>query len=412
MDHLTIRSTVNSNLQNEMNVSIIFNYLRTSGAAYRAQISRALNISAPAVSRAVDLLVQKGYLIESGTIKTEQGKKTPKITINSDIGFIVAIDMVKERLQIAIADFSGEIRESRTSFKIGETPDLPNRLISEIKAVATSYREENGGALELKAISIGIPATTNLSTGVLTTVLYEDLERFDIKPLLERSFNVPVYLENIAKLSAVGESNCGEGKKCRNMIFLEISNGIGAGIIMNNNLVRGYSGYAGEIGYSLTQKGDLDSIKLRKGALECIASIESMVSELKRELSLGAESVLKSDRGAIGRLDAMMLFEAAGQRDALAMCVLDNAAKPLAMCIANLILTLDPEVIFIGGDICHLPGVEALFIEPISAYVAKVLPFKPPLIRLSSLGEKAGIIGAAFMAIETQLTGKYPYRIE
>lgn len=412
MEHLKIKRTVNSNLQNEMNISVIFNYLRTSGPVYRAQISKALNISAPAVSRAVDHLIKKGYLVESGTIVTEKGKKAAKITINSNIGFILAIDLVKEHLRIAVTDFTGEIRDLTTGFKINETPDLKNRLLEETRKVIDRYKEKTGHGVDLKAISIGIPATTNIETGGLTTVLYENLERIDIKTLFMTHFDVPVYLENISKLSAIGESNYGEGKGHRNMVFIEVSNGIGAGIIMNNNLVRGNSGYAGEIGYSLTDKDGLDSTKQRKGALERIASIESMVFELKKELLLGAESFFPNKKDEIEKIDAVMLFEAAGKGDALSLRILDRAAKHLSVCIVNLILALDPEIIFIGGDIYHLPDADSMFIKPISAYVAKVLPFKPPFIRLSSIGENAGIIGAAYMAIETLLTGKYPYRIE
>jgi len=412
MQQLKIKRTANSNLQNEINISVIFNFLRTKGASYRAQISKDLSISAPAVSRAVEHLIKKGYVLERGRIKTEYGKNASKVMVNPNIGFIVAVDMLKERVRIAVTDFSGKIRVLYSSFSMTGSRNLQEDLIREIKNISDKYIHTIKKDARIKAICLGIPASTNLKTGKINAVLYESLEKFDLKTLLSEAFSVPVYVENIANLSAIGESSCGRGKDYKEIVFLEISNGIGAGIISNNTLHRGSSGNAGEIGYSLIDKDDLDSFRRRKGSLERVASMDTIVSDMKKELRFGEESILGNNPEIIEKIDAASIFNAAVKKDRLAQRIIEKAVKHIAICATNLILTIDPEIIFIGGDLYHMPEAEFLFIEPLKNYVRNVLPFEPPVIELSSLGEDAGIIGASYLAVETLLTGKYPYRIE
>ncbi|MFP4564032.1 MAG: ROK family transcriptional regulator [Spirochaetia bacterium] len=411
-EQLKIKRTANSNLQNEINISVIFNYLRNAGTSYRAQISKELNISAPAVSRAVDHLLRKGYLLEPGTIKTGQGKSAAEVMINPDIGYIIAVDLVKEPAKIAVTDFSGKIQQEHTGPSVLDTTDLRGDILREIAKISEVYRQSRDRETRLKAVSVGIPAATDFATGSIHTVLYENLEKIDIKRLLSDEFDVPVYIENISNLSAIGESSCGHGRNYDNLIFLEISNGIGAGIISRNTLIRGRSGYAGEIGYSLPGTESLDNFKQRKGPLERVASIDSMVFDFKNEVRLGADTLLTSPPAEIETVTGPKIFEAARKGDHLAGRIIDRAVKHVAVCVVNLVLTLDPEIIFVGGDLYHMPGVMPLFIEPLIRYVKNSVPFQPPFIQLSSLGENAGILGASYMAIETLLTGKYPYRIE
>lgn len=412
MEKLKINRTANSNLQNEINVSVIFNFLRNFGASYRAQISKELSISAPAVSRAVEHLIEKGYVIERGTVKTEYGKNAAKVMVNSNLGFIVAVDMLKKQVRLAVTDFAGKVHETAAGFTITESKDLQHDLISAIENISNRYIHQIKKDTTLKAICIGIPASTNLQTGQIDAVLYESLEKFDIKALISEHFNVPVYMENTANLSAIGESNYGIGKNYNNLLFIEVSNGIGAGIISNGIIIRGRSGNAGEIGYSIIDKDDLDSFKQRKGSLERVSSMDSIVYDLKKELLFGAHSSINYTAENIDRIDAATIFDAAKGGDILSQRIIQRSVKHISICIINLILTIDPEIIFIGGDLYHMPNVQELFIEPLQKYVKNVLPFSPPRIQLSSLGEDAGLFGASYMAIETLLTGKYPYRIE
>jgi len=91
---------------------------------------------------------------------------------------------------------------------------------------------------------------------------------------------------------------------------------------------------------------------------------------------------------------------------------LKRTTDALSIAVINLALILDPERIVLGGDICHLPGVESLFVEPIRRNLQQSVPFAVPELILSSLHESAGVVGSAQLAVDSLLTGMYPYRMD
>jgi len=220
-------------------------------------------------------------------------------------------------------------------------------------------------------------------------------------------------VENVVRLSALGEKIYGEGKNFKDVVFVEISNGIGAGIIIDNHLIRGTYGSAGEIGLSIIGTENL-CFKIRnKGYLESIASVESLKERAIYEINKGKRSLMIDlTNNDLTKLNATFVCTAALNGDKVASDIINDVVKNLSVIIIHLILTLNPQIVILGGDICRLPEVNKLFIDPVANYVKKSIPFAPPKITISSLGEKAGVMGAAFFAIESLLTGEFPYILD
>ncbi|GAI21683.1 unnamed protein product, partial [marine sediment metagenome] len=137
----------------------------------------------------------------------------------------------------------------------------------------------------LKAICVGVPAVIDIGTGkIISAPLYGNWKDLNLKEILESEFNIPVYIENDVNLSALGEKHYGEGKNFKDFIFVEISNGIGAGIIIDNHLFRGSIGSAGEIGFTIINIENLGFKVKNKGFLEKFASVESIKKKAIREI--------------------------------------------------------------------------------------------------------------------------------
>jgi len=417
MKSLKFTRTINSNIQNRINKSIIFNYLRINGPCYRAKISKNLCISAPAVSRAIDSLLNNGYVIMADTIKTTNGKQTAQFKINSEKGVVVGVDLIKDSIEIAISDLSGKILYTSHGFKFSEKIDVKNELIDEIEKVLEIFFTKGMHSIEqsrLLAIGIGIPAVIDINTGaVIDAPLYGNLRGLNLKFELENKFNVPIYVENIVRLSALGEKNFGEGRKYKDIVFVEVSNGIGAGIILDNHLVRGIYGSAGEIGFSIF---DIDNIGFQvniKGFLEKVASVESIKEQAIERIKRGEKTAIVQMIGNdFEKLDPYIVCKAAIDGDRVSNEIITNIVKYLSLSLIQLILILNPQIIVLGGDMCNLPGVKRLFIDPIIKNINESILFDPPTIKISSLGKSAGVIGACFFAIESLLTGEFPYTIE
>jgi len=406
--------TASAKLQQRINISIILNYLRNNDPKSRSEISRDLKISAPAVSRVIENLKKRKYVQETKKVKTESGKRPTPLKINGSKGFVIGIDLGKERIRIAVLDINGKVLEKYDGFKILNKPDIGDRLIKEINSILDDSKEKkNLYPGKLLAVCVGIPAQIDIETGkILGQTFHNSWIGLNLKELLNSQFNIPIYIENDVNLSALGEKYHSRDKKLNNFIFIEISKGIGAGLIIDDHLFRGSSGSAGEIGYSIIGKENFNYKIKDKGYLEKFASVESIKKVAIKKINDGEKSkILSLAGGNIKMIEPQIVFNAAIAEDKLAKKIIKDMVDLLSIRLINLILTLNPNIIIIGGEICKLPLVDKLFLEPLTKRIKETITFKVPEIKISALLEDAGVIGASFQAIETLVKSEFPYEI-
>jgi predicted NBD/HSP70 family sugar kinase len=400
---LTVTETANSNLQNQINISIIFNYVRSHGVAYRAQIARDLGISAPAVSRAVDKLIRAGDLVESERVQVENGKKAAQISLNAARGIVVGVDILTDPIEISISDFAGNVLHSQKGPPVDEGSDLAEFLLAAIGDALAAFRAAPGRRRRrILAIGVGVPAAVDPRHGrILNASLYVNLDDSDFREKLRARYHAPVFVENISNLAAIGEWKRGVGRGSRNMVFIELSNGIGAGVILEGELYRGALGSAGEVGFSITHPGGLAHGDSRRGYLETVASLGAL-----RERS-------RARYGARpGRDPIVPLCQAAGAGDGWASAVIHEAVGHLTVAIVNTLVVLNPELLVIGGSVCEFPEAVALIARPLITEVLRHYPFQPAQVLLTSLGARASVFGALQFALDSLLVRSYPYRFE
>lgn len=401
-------------LQNEINTSVIFNYLREKETISRIKVSKDLKISPPAVSRAIAKLIKEGYVRETKKEKTKKGKWPILLRLNEKKGYVIGIDLGKEKLKMALANYNCEIVKEHQGFKISNDSNVEDKLKEEIGYFIKKVTQNKFIKNKIEAIYIGIPAVVDIDSGkIIRAPLYNNWKNLNFKKILEDEFNIPVYVENDVKLSSLGEKNYGKGKNFRDIVFLEISNGIGAGIINDNKLLRGVHGSAGEIGFSIIGTENLGFRVKEKGLLERFASVEGLKKEAIKAIKNGVKTKITGTvNGDLEKIEPNLIFEAAIGNDKLAKSLIEEMTNSLSVGIINLILILDPQIIFLGGDITKLSYVDELFLKSIIKKVKSSIPFRIPKIELSSLGENAGIIGACYMAVESIISESFPYKIE
>ena len=412
---LNFSGIVSSKLQNEINISIIFDYLRKNEPISRADIARNLSISRPTVSRVVETLIEYNYVVETEKIKTSGGKRPIQLKINPNKDYVLGIDLGKERIKIALTNFNGEIIKNFQGFKISDKLNISEKMISEIKKILSEYNQ--GKILKqpkVKAMCIGVPARIDVNTRkIISSPIYKSWENLNLKEILSNEFGIPVYIENDVILSALGEQHYGEGKKFKDVIFIEISKGIGAGIIADNRLFRGSNGTAGEIAFTILGAENLDFKIKKKGFLEKFVSVENIKKKAIKEIKKGRKTIISDMvKNDIEKIEPSLVCKAATRGDELANDIITEMVNFLSIGIINLILIQNPQVIVLGGDICNLPKISKLIVEPIIERIKRLIPFEIPKIKLSSLGEDVGVIGASFQAMESLLISKFPYKIE
>ena len=210
----------------------------------------------------------------------------------------------------------------------------------------------------------------------------------------------------------MGDNYCGEAKKFSEIAFLDVSEGIGAGIILNNQIYRGAYSSAGEVGYIISGVKNLYSTFKNKGFMEQEASLGNIGKEAAEAIKEGKKTLLREIiSGDLSKLNASIVCKAASLGDSVSRNIINKIVENLALITINLTLILNPQIIIIGGNICALPEVKNLFVEPIKNITKGIVPFKLPEIKLSLLGEDGGVIGASFYAIDSFLTDFFPYKI-
>ncbi len=146
--------------------------------------------------------------------------------------------------------------------------------------------------------------------------------------------------------------------------------------------------------------------------MEYEASLENMEQEVIHAIKNGEKTLLSEIISKdLNKVDASIICRAASLDDPLAKSKVKKVVENLALIVTNLILIINPQIVIIGGNVCDLPEVQDLFIEPIKNIVKRILPFDLPEIKLSSLGKDGGVLGSAFYAIDNELSKNFPYRI-
>ena len=252
---------------------------------------------------------------------------------------------------------------------------------------------DQAGAAHGRPLALGIsaPGIVDQASGRVTSLAYNVAPEggFDPLEVIRDRFDLPVLVDNNVNLAAVGEKWFGLARGVSTMVFIAIGAGIGMGIIIDDELVRGAHGAAGEIGY-LPLVGDPFNPRHRlHGGLEDEIGATGIVAAFNHARGAGDPEIASVED----------LFERATAGDATARSVVDNVASRLGTAIATVCAILDPELVVLGGGI----GANPLLLRPARGSAAALVPVTAR-IETSLLGERAALQGAIAVALNAART--------
>lgn len=253
---------------------------------------------------------------------------------------------------------------------------------------------------DVEYVGLGTPGAVEPETGVITYSANLFFHNVPAKKLLEERFGKMAFVGNDANCAAFGEYIAGAGKFARDMIAVTLGTGVGGGIIMDEKLVVGFNGAAGEIGHMVIQVDGEHCNCGRSGCWESYASATALIRMTNALREKGNDPILEKVIAAEGEVNAKVAYAAAREGSEQCAQLCETYAKYVATGIVNLINMLQPEVICIGGGVSH-EG-EAL-LEPVKRYIAQQSYTRDnseemqTVIQLAKLGNDAGIIGAALL---------------
>lgn len=314
----------------EMNENMVMNIIINEETISRADISKVSGLNKASVSSIVSGFIEKNLVKELGSGESAGGRKPILVSFNEKCGVSLFIDLGENYIRYVLSYLNGKkiLREEIIIFKINKK-NIVKKLSQIIKEnIVNSPNTEYG----IIGICISIHGIVD-NNQVLFSPFY-NIEGLNIKEELEIEFNIPIYLENEANLSALGENIYNENKD--SLISVSVHTGIGAGIILNNELYKGTGGYAGEIGHMI---GVLNGIKCTCGNRGCIEKYASEKSILK----------LYSKKNNTSDLSFEVFQNAYLLNEKLAVDTMDIFIKFISIAINNLITTFNPKIIIINS---------------------------------------------------------------
>ncbi|MGA9225673.1 MAG: ROK family transcriptional regulator [Mesobacillus sp.] len=376
-----------------LNKKRVLQCIQENSPISRAEIAVKINISKPTVSILVDELIQEKWIFEKGIGEsTSQGGRRPiQLYFNEKAAYIIGTDIGGTKVRTVICDLNGNIAAS-SSFSTCQYLDsgLMKQIAKEIEGMIKKEGIDSGKILGMGA---GVPGITETKSGMVIEAPSLNWVRYPFLTEAQRYIPFPVHVDNDVNVAALGEQWIGNARDKQNVLFIAVGTGIGSGIIINNQLYRGSSSAAGEIGYMVTDKNDMKNefrpIFHRYGYLESVAGGKSIGNRLTKCVQQEPDHPMHQQALA-SELPGEMAFKLAKTGDQLALRVIEEAIEHLAYGIVNAASLLNPEVVILGGGVLK----SSEFILPkLQEIVNQYLPSSVQL-KTSQLGDNAGVLGA------------------
>ena len=265
----------------------------TSGIS-RTDLADQMGLTRAAVTLIVNDLLDNGVILEAESRAIPNGRPPVVLEINPKRGMVAAVDMGATHINIALADFSAKIiEETSLPFDINQGPQI---CLMEVSRILRELADRYGiGISQLTAVGVGVPGPVIKDAGmVVSPPIMPGWDRFPIRDTLEKEWGCPVSLNNDAELGALGEWAYGAGRGEKNLAFIKVGSGIGAGLIINQQIYGGTTGSAGEIGHiTIDENGPLCTCG-NHGCMEAFAGGNAIALQAKKMVQSGKRTLLSN----------------------------------------------------------------------------------------------------------------------
>lgn len=382
-----MKKTLTSTLMRSINRSAILDLIRQQSPITRAKIASELSVSLPTVMRIVDSLIEEDLVRYIGNDASSGGRPASLLEYNGRAYAVIGIDLGGTKMYGAVADLSGNIQHEISIPTNSDGAERNLELLIDLIQKLLDVPRPAGQVI--RGIGLGLPGVTLSREGMVTWVPSLGWRDLPIKSILEDRFGYSVFIENDVNLIALGEHNFGAGKGVHNLVCVAVGTGIGAGIIINRALFRGFNQASGEIGYLLPNVNALGETYDEFGALENLASGLG-IARRAREYFVANNMPMPDEE-----LTAEDVFSAARDGETWAQKITQDTIDLLSMAIVNISALLNPEMIILSGGVIRSAD---LLIEPIRQRIQGAIPFLPR-IEVSLLGSRAAVMGAIVMVL-------------
>lgn len=306
--------------------------------------------------------------------------------------YVVGVDLGGTKIYTALVDLDGNIVKEvtvKTEAQKGDAVVL-DKIIKTIDDVLIGTDID-----EIKAIGVGSPGPLDVENGLIVYTPNLPFKNFNIVKPIKEKYKIDTYLDNDANVATLSEYMFGAGKGSKNMVYVTVSTGIGGGAILNGSLFRGSTSNALEIGHITVMKGGPRCGCGNTGCAEALASGTAIMKRAKEAIESKVETSLKNYE----EVTAKEVFLEAEKGDKVSKDILNDALSYLGITISNIANSFDPDKIIIGGGVSEAGRIVFDKIDYEMERRCLKTIYNNCKIEKAVLGSKAGVLGAAALAI-------------
>jgi predicted NBD/HSP70 family sugar kinase len=328
----------------EINRRIALNLIRTNQPISRADLARLMGTRRGAVSLLVNELIEEGAIFEGATGEAKRGRKPTFLYIDSRKRCVVAVDIRPTRTFVMVTDLVGRQLASVTSFPTEREPKkFVADLVKRIKAILVEHKDLG----RCQGVGVVVPGMVESSAGSVLRAPNLGWKDVKLRDPLATALGIPVEIENSGKACALAQLwATRDAKAPSNFVYITVSDGLGVGIVMGGELVRGQHNIAGEFGHVPL---NVDGPRCGCGATGCWEAYVSNLATLSRYFGRDLrERPLAADMVALTVDD---LIARARGGDGKALAALLSTARYLGLGLGSVVNAIDPSHVYIGGEI-------------------------------------------------------------
>ncbi|MEO7014912.1 MAG: ROK family transcriptional regulator [Leifsonia sp.] len=369
-----------------LNQERLVDYLLANGPSTQAELARGTGLSTATVSNNVRDMVAKSAVSTSPVNSGGRRALLVRLTDTGDIA--VGVDFGRRHVRIVLTTLGYQVLAEESvalplGYDVSESLSTAAGLLDRLLETGGFERES------VLAVGVGVPGPIDRRTGtVLQGAILPEWVGVTLRDL-EEAFHFPVMVDNDANLGALAEVTWGANRGVRNLIFVKIGSGIGAGLILNGQPYYGHLGITGELGHTPVVEHGIICRCGNRGCLETIASTTVMLESLSR--------------GTGGPVTTADIVAGGLARDPATLRVVGDAGTAIGQAIANIANIINPELVLIGGP---LAGLGDALLDPIHhGILQNAIPVigETTTLRMSSLGDRAESLGAAAIVIQSAI---------
>ncbi|MGI9585156.1 MAG: ROK family protein [Acidimicrobiia bacterium] len=337
------------------------------------------------VSQRVDLLISDDYVVEAGEARSTGGRPAVTLAFNSDRGVVLAADIGATHSRFAVCDLDAvPIAETAADIPVAEGPD---EVLGAAEASFDALLAESGHARsEIVGVGIGVPGPVEFNEGraVHPPIMF-GWHGYPVRDRFSEKYSAPALVDNDVNIMALGE-HWSLDSPVDDLLFVKVGTGIGSGLILGGTLHRGAKGAAGDIGHIQAGATDVVCRCGNVGCLEASAGGGALATQLT---DLGYPTATSRD---------VVELLVKGNQEALQL--LREAGRLIGESLSSVVNLLNPELVVIGGDLAQSGQTLVAAIREV--VYQRSLPLSTANLRIqeSSLGDRAGVIGASALVLD------------